>query len=100
MHLKSKTLGWVWALPLALCAVMSAAQTDSLRPATASARVVTKDMVLTLTEQLDAMGQMEREFRRGTETLYRSRLQPLHQGFTLQVVAGQYASGALAQVVN
>ena len=88
MHLKSKTLRWVWALPLVACAAMSAAQTDSLRPATASAQVVAKDMVLTLTEQVDAMGQMEREFRRGTETLYRSRLQPLHQGFTLQVVAG------------
>lgn len=88
MPLNFNALRWMWSLPVILYAELSAAQTDSLRQVTASARVASKDMVLTLTEQVDALGQMEREFRRGTETLYRSRLQPLQHGFTLQVLAG------------
>ena len=47
-----------------------------------------KDVVINLTEQVDTSGNIDREFRRGSETLYRSRIQPLNQGFVLQVSAG------------
>lgn len=77
-----------WVLALAMWAQWSAAQTDAVRQNTASARVLSKDMVIQLTEQVDGNGHIDREFRRGTESLYRSRIQPLNQGFTLQVSAG------------
>lgn len=75
-------------LSVILSSAICTAQADSSRSHTASARVVSKDVVIILTEQVDPLGHMEREFRRGTETLYRSRLQPIDQGFSLQVLAG------------
>jgi hypothetical protein len=75
-------------LSVILSSAICTAQADSLRTNTASARVVSKDVVIILTEQVDPTGNMEREFSRGTETLYRSRIQPFNQGFSLQVVAG------------
>lgn len=75
-------------LSVILTTAICTAQADSLRINTASARVVSKDVVIILTEQVDPTGNMEREFRRGTESLYRSRFQPFKQGFSLQVVAG------------
>lgn len=77
-----------WVLALAMWAQLSAAQTDGARQTTASARVLSKDMLIQLTEQVDGNGHIDREFRRGRESLYRSRIQPLNQGFTLQVSAG------------
>ena len=77
-----------WALFIFLYAGLSSAQTDNSRPSTASARVMVKDVVINLTEQVDTSGNIDREFRRGSETLYRSRIQPLNQGFVLQVSAG------------
>lgn len=77
-----------WLVALAVWAQLSAAQTDGVGLTTASARVLSKDMVIQLTEQVDGNGHIGREFRRGTESLYRSRIQPLNQGFTLQVSAG------------
>lgn len=77
-----------WILALAMWAQLSTAQTDGARQTTASARVLFKDMVIQLTEQVDGNGHIDREFRRGAEILYHSRIQPLNQGFTLQVSAG------------
>lgn len=79
---------WPWALSLALLTGQVLAQPEILRPTSATARVLANDTVITLTEQVDANGNIDREFRRGTETLYRSRLQAMPQGFTLQVIAG------------
>jgi hypothetical protein len=85
---KKPAFVWLWTLSLALLTQHVAAQGENLRPAVASARVLANDAVITLTEQVDANGNIEREFRQGADTLYRSRLQLLNQGFTLQVMAG------------
>ena len=79
---------WPWALSLVLLPGQVVAQQETLRPISATARVLANDTVITLTEQADANGNIDREFRRGAETLYRSRLQVLPQGFSLQVLAG------------
>ena len=88
MSRKISSYPWVLVLLIFLFSGLSQGQTDSSRPSTASARVMYKNLVINLTEQVDSEGSIDREFRRGSEILYRSRIQPLNQGFVLQVSAG------------
>ncbi len=82
-------------MALAACAATASAEGLRAAPApastTATARLATSEAVLTLTERLGPDGAMEREYRRSTDTLYRSRYQPLPQGFQLHIVAGHPA---------
>lgn len=88
MTTKTTGVGSLWLLYLSVLSGLPMAQAENLRTLTASAQVLSKDLTLTLTEQVDAAGNIDREFRRGMETVYRSRTQVSNRGFTLQVLSG------------
>jgi hypothetical protein len=88
MTTKTTKVGALWLLFLSILSGLPMAQAENLRTLTASAQVQSKDVTFNLTEQVDAAGNIDREFRRGKETLYRSRTQISNRGFTLQVLAG------------